>query len=138
VAREPWRLPVRRTHARADAGRPPRQAADIDGDGDLDIVACALLAGGSDVDESMLPVLVWLQQTTPSTFVRHTIELGAPRHATLDLGDVDGDGDVDIVVGNSSIDKPSPAWVDVWINDGRRAGVTERAPRGDRAATLVR
>ena len=27
------------------------QAADLDGDGDLDIVAAALLAGGSDVDE---------------------------------------------------------------------------------------
>ena len=40
------------------------ETADIDGDGDLDIVACALLAGGSDVDETMLPALVWLEQTT--------------------------------------------------------------------------
>ncbi len=52
------------------------EAADIDGDGDLDIVACALLAGGSDVDEKSLPALVWLEQTKPGVFVRHTIEMG--------------------------------------------------------------
>jgi FG-GAP-like repeat len=92
------------------------QAADIDGDGDLDIVACALLAGGSDVDEKTLPALVWLEQTKPGTFVRHTIEMGVPRHATLDVGDIDNDGDIDIVVGAFSIDKPAAAWIDVWTN----------------------
>ena len=92
------------------------QAADIDGDGDLDIVACALLAGGSDVDEKTLPALVWLEQTKPGVFVRHTIEMGFPRHATLDVGDIDNDGDLDIVVGNFSIDKPAAAWIDVWTN----------------------
>ena len=67
-------------------------AADLDGDGDLDIVACALLAGGSDVDEKTLPALVWLEQTSRGVFKRHTIEMGTPRHATLDIGDIDGDG----------------------------------------------
>jgi hypothetical protein len=95
-------------------------AADLDGDGDLDVVACALLAGGSDVDEKTLPALVWLEQTKRGTFARHTIELGSPRHATLDVGDIDGDGDLDIVAGNFSIDKPVAAWVDVWVNPGRK------------------
>ena len=81
-----------------------RQAADLDGDGDLDIVAAALLAGGSDVDEKTLPALAWLEQTKPGVFARHTIEMGFPRHATLDLGDIDGDGDLDIVTGNFSIE----------------------------------
>jgi hypothetical protein len=96
------------------------EAADMDGDGDLDVVACALLAGGSDVDENTLPALVWLEQTKPGTFVRHTIEMGRPRHATLDVGDIDGDGDPDVVVGNFSIDKPVSAWVDVWVNQGKK------------------
>lgn len=94
-------------------------AADIDGDGDLDIVACALLAGGSDVDEKTLPALVWLEQTKPGVFVRHTIEMGFPRHATLDVGDIDGDGAIDIVVGNFSINQEMKSWVDVWRNGGR-------------------
>ena len=96
------------------------RTADIDGDGDLDIVAGALLAGGSNLDEKTLPALVWLEQTRPGVFARHTIEMGSPRHATLDVGDIDADGDIDIVVGNFSIDKPVAAWIDVWTNRSRK------------------
>ena len=42
--------------------------------------------------------------------------MGSPRHATLDVGDIDRDGDLDIVVGNFAIEKLSTAWVDVWTN----------------------
>ena len=95
------------------------QAADLDGDGDLDVVASALLAGGSDVDEKTLPALAWLEQTAPGTFTRHTIAMGFPRHATLDLGDIDRDGDIDIVTGNFSIGPAMKSWVDVWVNSGK-------------------
>jgi hypothetical protein len=46
--------------------------------------------------------------------------MGFPRHATLDVGDINGDGAIDIVVGNFSIGKPMAAWVDVWMNQRKR------------------
>jgi hypothetical protein len=95
-------------------------AADLDGDGDLDIVASALLAAGSDVDEKTLPALVWLEQTKPGVWVKHTIEMGFPRHATLDVGDIDGDGLPDIVTGTFSIETATTTWVDVWMNQKRK------------------
>ena len=99
-------------------------AVDMDGDGDLDVVACALLPGASNADDSTLPALVWLEQTKPDVFARHTIEMGFPRHATLDVADVDGDGDIDIVTGTFSPDKPAKSWVQVWQN--QRRGSTKR------------
>jgi hypothetical protein len=96
------------------------KATDLDGDGDLDIVAGALLAGGSDVDERTLPALIWLEQTKPKTFAPHTIATGFPRHASIDVGDIDNDGDIDIVAGRFTLEKDAAAWIDVWTNVGRK------------------
>jgi hypothetical protein len=117
------------------AGVHRAQAIDLNGDGRLDIVACALLAGGSDVDEKTLPALVWLEQTKKGVFVKHTIEMGFPRHATLDLGDVNQDGRPDVVVGNFSIDKPIASWVDVWV---QRAAAEKRAAASRSAFAVAR
>jgi hypothetical protein len=88
------------------------QAADMDGDGDLDIVAVALIAGGEINDR--LASIVWLEQTKPGVFERHTIEMGQTNHATLDLADYDGDGRPDILVGWFAFTKPFPSWLDLW------------------------
>ena len=91
------------------------QAADLDGDGDLDIAACALVSSTAG-DTRGLPSVVWLEQTRPGVFERHVLEAGLPVHATLDVGDLDGDGDMDIVVGNFTLDTPAEGLVTIFEN----------------------
>jgi hypothetical protein len=93
------------------------RAVDLDGDRDLDVVACAFVLFRTAPDRLPQPLpdgpsLVWLEQTAPGRFVRHTLETGG-QHVSLDALDFDGDGDVDLAVGNFAGGSVS---VEIWEN----------------------
>jgi mono/diheme cytochrome c family protein len=97
-------------------------AGDLDGDGDQDVVAAALLPGMARYAQQTgrtLPSLVWLEQVARGRFERRTLEC-CGYHASMDLGDVDQDGDLDIVTGTFQADPgPGAEFVEVWLNQGR-------------------
>src|SRR5262249_10109765 len=75
-------------------------AGDLDGDGDLDVVACSLLPRhmlGSQ-ESAAFDSLLWLEQESPGHFACHSLERGTCQHAALEIGDFDDDGDVDLAV----------------------------------------
>lgn len=94
--------------------------ADLDGDGDLDVVATAF-----DADS-----IYWFENNGSQSFIRHTLENNfspmydkGPEYG--ELVDLERDGDVDIVVagqGNENI-----MW---WENNGAAAFIKHAIPTG--------
>ena len=93
------------------------KTGDLDGDGDLDVVACSWLPH-VDPDISSAEgfgAIIWLEQTTPGKFQKHAVRSGALIYPSIDLGDYDADGDLDVAVGNFIFPKLYPHSVDSGV-----------------------
>ena len=74
--------------------------ADLDGDGDLDVVAAALHLGAADQPPGTFDSLLWVEQAEGGEWRTHSIERDRCRSASFALADVDDDGRPDIVAGS--------------------------------------
>jgi hypothetical protein len=83
------------------------RTADVDGDGDVDVV-------GSSLGDTTLR---WYDSdgAYPPAFTARTIRASLAGISYVDVGDVDGDGDVDVVVASRDDSR-----VTVHVNDGTR------------------
>ncbi len=108
-------------------------AGDLDGDGDLDIVATSFL--GEPYYDAMrrgvrADAVVLFEQVAPGEFTRHVLERETCDYPSFALADIDGDGDLDIVAGRfrdfsfagaTFVDDPAKgtAPIVIWENLGR-------------------
>ncbi len=81
-------------------------AADVDGDGDMDVLSASFN------DDT----IAWYENNGAENFVEHEITTTAVRATGLFAADVDGDGDLDVLA--SSEDDDTVAW---YVNDGTPA-----------------
>jgi len=95
-------------------------ARDFDGDGDLDIAAVAYYP---DFTAATLENFVYLENQGALKFDAHTLAESADgRWMTLDAGDLDGDGDIDLALGSfvrGPTTQPVPAALEArWRTNG--------------------
>jgi hypothetical protein len=92
-------------------------AADVRGNGKLDIVAASYLPAEHFPARANLDAVIYLEQTGPGQFARHVIETGTCDHVTCAAGDVFGRGKMDFVVGNLLSTPAEP--IVIWKNQGQ-------------------
>lgn len=91
-------------------------AYDFDEDGDLDIAAISFFP---DYDQSPEESFVYLENKGDMKFEASTFtESTAGRWIAMDIGDVDGDGDVDIILGSMIFGTDYKDYFNTWAKNG--------------------
>jgi len=93
---------------------------DLDGDGDLDVLATSFLPGSDLVNQRRMtvPGIVWYEQVSPGAFLAHPFPDDIAFHPSLEVGDIDGDGSLAVIAATLWI-RPSAMLaqsgsVDIW------------------------
>jgi hypothetical protein len=114
----------------ATSGYNAPAAGDLDGDGDLDLLV-GVIGGAYAPNKTSADNLYRLEQTAPGTWTtRSTRALGnldIGSESSPALGDLDGDGDLDLLVGNKlEPGNPGQALLHLFTNDGTRTAPSFR------------
>lgn len=75
-------------------------SADVDGDGDLDVLSASAAFNGSEI--------AWYENDGSQNFTPHTITTSADGAYSVFAADVDGDGDLDVL--SASLNDNRIAW----------------------------
>ncbi len=103
-------------HRIADfSGASSPQAADLDSDGDLDVVVSSAY---NRWDDPAARSLAWLENDGRMRFTMHDAAASPTHLITLAAGDIDGDGRVDLVTGGMHVSRPYDRMsrVTLWRN----------------------
>ena len=96
------------------------ELVDLDGDDDRDLVVSLL--GNIQPDDGVVGQVVWLERTEAG-FRRHLLLDGVRRVADARAGDLDGDGDQDLVVAVFGYARGEVLWLE---NDGQQGFTSHR------------
>lgn len=93
------------------------EAADLDGDGDLDVL---LVTANNDWDNPQAPSLFWLENDGAMQFTLRGLGTSPTHLQTVAIGDLDGDGRPDAATGGMHISRPYDriGRVTAWLRKG--------------------
>lgn len=94
-------------------------SGDLDGDRDLDLVVTSMMNRWTEPERQSI---IWLENDGNQSFTPHALSPSPTWLVVADLGDLDRDGDLDIIAGGMYLVEPyyRVGRITVWANMGRQ------------------